>query len=291
MTAVASTSALAQDAKVSQTQTPSVATAASAAPAAAPQAEAQPAKRVTIATGFDFASAYLFRGLLQEDHGTIMPPYVDVGVSLYQGKGALKGVTANFGNWNSFHSGPSGSGGHDSPWYEADYYGSVTFALGNWKPGALFTSYTSPNNVFKTVNELAAVVAYDDSRSAFPLSPKAIVAFELSGQADAGTKQGTYLELGIRPSVKLTGGKTPLSAAIPAKIGLSLKDYYEGASGDSTFGYFDTGAIASVAIPVGKTSWEIHGGVDLVWLGDTTKALNGGKGFKPVGVIGLGITY
>ena len=96
------------------------------------------------------------------------------------------------------------------------------------------------------------MVAYDDSGSKFPLSPKAIVAFELSGQADGGTREGTYLELGIRPSIKLIGDKYPLSLAVPVKTGLSLKDYYEGVSGDSTFGYFDTGAVASVAVTLGK---------------------------------------
>ena len=127
--------------------------------------------------------------------------------------------------------------------------------------------------------------------SKFPLSPKATVAFELSGQADGGANQGTYLELGIRPAVKLIDGKYPLSLAMPVKTGLSLKDYYEGVSGDSTFGYFDTGAVASVAVALGKTTLDIHGGIDLLWLGDTTKRMNIGNGFKPVGMFGVGISY
>jgi hypothetical protein len=288
LTALVSTSALAQEATSGQAAS---ASGTPAAAAVASQAEAQPAKRLTIATGFDFATAYMFRGIYQEDHGTIVPPYVDLGIALYQGSGKLKNVTANVGNWNSLHSGPSGHAGHSNPWYEADYYGSVTFTFGRWKPGALFTSYTSPNDVFKTVNELAAVVAYDDSGSAFPLSPKATVAFELSGQADGGAHKGTYLELGIRPSIKLIDGKYPLSLAVPVKTGLSLKDYYEGASGDSTFGYFDAGAVASVAVTLGKTTLDIHGGIDLLGLGDTTKRMNNGNGFKPVGMFGVGITY
>ena len=246
---------------------------------------------MTLATGFDFATAYMFRGIFQEDQGAIVPPYVDVGVVLFQGSGTLKNVTANVGNWNSLHSGPSGNAGHGSAWYEADYYGSVTFTLGNWKPGALFTSYTSPNDVFKTVHELAGVLAYDDSGSPFPLSPKVIVATELQGQADGGAKKGTYLELGIRPVIKLIGGKYPLNLAVPVKTGLSLKDYYEGPDGNSRLGYFDTGAIMSVGVTSGKIAWDIHGGVDLLWLGDSMKRLNGGDGFKPVGVLGVGITY
>ena len=290
LTGLVSSSALAQEAKTGQTPSAS-STAPAAVPAPAPQPEAQPAKRLTVATGFDFATSYLFRGILQEDQGAIVPPYVDLGIALYQGSGTLKNVTANVGNWNSLHSGPTGQNGHGNPWYEADYYGAVTFTLGQWKPGVLYTSYTSPNNAFASVQELAAVMAYDDSSTAFPLSPKAIVAFELSGQADGGTRKGTYLELGIRPSLKLVGGKRPLSVALPVKTGLSLKSYYEGASGDPVFGYFDTGAIASVALTSGKIAWDIHGGLDLMWLGNTTRQLNDGKRFKPVGVIGVGFTY
>ena len=52
----------------------------------------------------------MFRGIFQEDSGVIIPPYVDVGVSLYSGDGALKSVSVNGGWWNSLHSGPSGSG-------------------------------------------------------------------------------------------------------------------------------------------------------------------------------------
>ena len=65
---------------------------------------------MTLTAGLDFASAYLFRGIFQEDSGVIVPPFVDVGVSLYNGDGALKNVTVNGGMWNSLHSGPSGSG-------------------------------------------------------------------------------------------------------------------------------------------------------------------------------------
>lgn len=272
------------------------ATAAAPVPAAPEQSAAEePApKRVTMTAGFDFASAYVFRGIYQEDHGVIVPPFVDVGVALYEGDGALKAISVNAGNWNSLHSGPSGHSGHGNAWYEADYYGSVTFTLGRWKPGALFTSYTSPNDVFGTVHELAAVLTYDDSASAFPLSPKATLAFELHGQADAGTNSGTYLELGIRPVLKvIDAARYPLSVAIPVKLGLSVKDYYEGPTGSNRFGYFDTGLVASVplAFMPTKTVWEVHGGVDLLWFGDNLQLLNKGDGVKPVGIVGVSVTY
>ncbi len=244
----------------------------------APEATA-PTKRLTIATGSDFTSAYFFRGIRQHSGGTIAQPFADLGIAI------APGISANVGGWESIHSSaPAGN------WYEADYYGSITFTAGKLKPGVLFTSYTSPADSFSTVHELAGVLGIDDSASAFPLSPKVILAFELSdAQADGGTEKGTYLELGIRPAVKL---HEKLTLNIPVKTGLSVNKYYEGASGDNTFGFFSTGLQLSVPVVSGKGgSLEAHGGVDMLWLGDNMKALNGDDGFKPIALIGFTFTY
>jgi Bacterial protein of unknown function (Gcw_chp) len=252
---------------------------ASAAAAPAPSEAAAPAKRFTVTTGVDFTSAYLFRGIRQHSGGTIAQPYGDLGIAL------APGVTANVGGWNSVHStAPAGN------WYEADYYGSVTFTAGKLKPGVLYTSYTSPADSFATVKELAGVLSVDDSANPFPLSPKIVLAFELGdGQADGGADKGTYLELGVRPTVKLA---PKVTLAIPVKSGLSVNKYYEGPTGDNHFGYFDTGLQLSVPVVSGKGgTLEVHGGVDLMWLGDNLKVLNGDDGFKPVSLIGFTFTY
>lgn len=257
-------------------------------------AVAEPSRRVSVTAGFDFLTAYLFRGIYQEDHGLIMPPFVDVGISVYEGEGALKNVTVNAGNWNSLHSGSSGHSGFGNAWYEADYYGSVSFAIGKWTPAALFTSYTSPNSAFNAVHEIAAVLAYDDSDSAFPLSPSATLAFELHGQADGGERRGTYLELGISPEVTLVDApRYPLTLSMPVTLGMSLRDYYEGPTGSNRFGFFDVGAVASVplAFMSGRTAWEVHGGINVMWLGDNLRLFNSGDRVKPVGVIGLSVSY
>jgi Bacterial protein of unknown function (Gcw_chp) len=250
------------------------------APQAPPApAEASAPKRLTVTTGLDFTSAYFFRGIRQHSGGTIAQPYFDLGVAL--GRGA----TLNVGNWDSVHStAPAGN------WYESDYYGAVTFTAGKLKPGVLYTSYTSPADSFATVKELAGVFAIDDSASAFPLSPKAVLAFELSdAQADGGAGKGVYLELGVKPAVKLA---PKASLLIPVKAGLSLKDYYEGPLGNNKFGYFDTGLQLSVPAVSGKSgTLEIHGGFDILWLGDNMKLLNSSDGVKPIGLIGFTYTY
>ncbi len=249
-----------------------------ATPSPAPEASA-PARRLTVTTGVDFTSAYLFRGIRQHSGGTIAQPYADLGIAL------APGVSANVGGWDSIHStAPAGN------WYESDYYASVTFTAGKVKPGVLYTSYTSPADSFATVKELAGVVAFDDSASPFPLSPKVVLAFELgNGSADGGLNKGTYLELGVRPTVKLA---PKLTLAIPVKIGLSVNHYYEGPTGDNNFGYFDTGFQLSVPVISGKGgALEAHGGMDFYRLGDNPTLLNDGDAFKPVGLIGFTFTY
>ena len=69
------------------------ASAASATPAAAaapaPEASA-PSKIYTVTTGLDFASAYVFRGIMQESGGAIGQPYADIAVAMKHG------ITADF---------------------------------------------------------------------------------------------------------------------------------------------------------------------------------------------------
>lgn len=252
-----------------------------AAPPPAPSApiEIEAAKRYTVTVGADLVTSYMFRGIHQESAGIIAQPPIDLGVTLG------RGMSLNVGHWYSMHSGPTGS------FYEADYYGSMTFTAGRLKPGVLFTSYTSPNDRFSTVHEIAAFVAVDDSGSALPLSPKATVAFELDGQADGGTQQGTYLELAIRPAKQLLNAPVSMTLAVPVRLGVSLKDYYEGIHGSDRFGFFSTGLIASVPVTTGKVVWDIHGGLDVCWLGRNMKALNASDGIKPIGIFGVTMTY
>ena len=265
---------------MAQTSAAPAATATSAATAApAPAEAAAPAKIYTVTTGLDFASAYLFRGIMQKSGGAIGQPYADVAFAFKHG------ITADVGTWNSIHS--TADLGN---WYERDYFGSVTFTAGKLKPGLLYTSYTSPTDRFATVQELAGTLAVDDSKSKLPFSPKVVLAFELGdGEADGGQNKGTYLELGVKPGIKLAPKAT---LYIPVKTGLSVNHYYEGPTGDNTFGYFDLGAQLSLPVISGKGgALEIHGGIDFLWLGDNMKALNNGDTLKPVSLIGMTFTY
>jgi hypothetical protein len=138
------------------------------------------------------------------------------------------------------------------------------------------------------------------------LAPYGVLAFELGdetspsfGSADLGTagpdnKKGIYLELGAAPSFALGGSKATL--AVPVKLGLSLKDYYQLDGVDHSFGFFDIGGLVTFPIsriPSAFGSWNVHGSVDLLTFGDTTREYNGVDKDKTrvVGLIGIGLTY
>jgi hypothetical protein len=248
---------------------------------------------LTFTTGVDVPSVYFFRGIRQEANPKLtLFPYGDGGVALFSGDGGLKSASVNFGVWNSLNGGSTGSDGPSKQvHYEEDFYTTLTLGLAkSLSFGTTYTAYTYPNQGAAPVKEVSFKLA-----QASKIAPYGIVAFELSGQADAGTKKGSYLELGVAPSWPIPGG---LTFAIPAKVGLSLKDYYELAGEDNTFGFFDIGGLLTLpisGIPASFGAWNIHGGVDYLRLGDGTVGLglgtDGKKKNQVVVMGGIGLTY
>jgi hypothetical protein len=225
--------------------------------------------QVAVTGGLDVANQYNFRGIRQNIDGVSIWPYFDIGVPAYKGDGGLKSVSVNFGMWNALHSELD-----DNKWYEADYYAVLGLGFGGGVSlGTTYTSYTSPADLWAHIKEVAFKLAVDDSAALGKgaLKPYAVVAFELTddGQADAGAGKGTYIELGVAPGY--AGSKASL--AVPIKIGLSGKDYYEFGTGtDDKFGYFSIAGV--VTVPMGAHA-NIHGGVEFQKFGDNLKSYNG----------------
>ena len=249
------------------------------------------AAQVAVTGGLDFTNQYNFRGIRQNTEGVSIWPFVDVGVPLASGDGALKAVTLNLGSWNAFHSQIDGFTNLDgevtsNKWYESDLYATLGLGFGPTVLSFNYTSYTSPANLFNHVKEFGLKLAYDDSGALGKgaLKPYALVAFELTdeGQADAGSSKGTYVELGVAPGY--AGSKA--SIAIPIKVGLSASDYYEFGTGeDSKFGYFSIAGI--VTVPIGA-HFNVHGGAELQTFGDNVKAYNSfGDDDDPSSIAGI----
>jgi hypothetical protein len=241
---------------------------------------------ITLTTAVDFPTVYFFRGIRQESDPKLTTFAAgDVGISLFSGDGGMKTAAINVGVWNSLHTGTAGS---ESSHYEEDFYASVAlgFARGITVTPT-FTAYTSPNTSFGTVQELSFKVAH-----ASKFAPYGLVAVELKGQADGGANKGTYGELGVAPSWALPG--SPVTLAIPVKVGLSLKDYYETNGVDNKFGFVDAGVLLTVPftkIPSHYGMWNVHGGVNVLGFGDTTKSFNNGDARQVIVSGGIGMSY
>jgi hypothetical protein len=260
---------------------------------AAGTAAAQPADpnpgAITFTGNFDVPSVYFFRGIRQEvDPKLTMFPSGDIGV-------AFSKASINFGVWNSLNTGSSGTDTEDKKLqYEEDFYATLTLPFANgFGLATTYTAYTSPNGSFNSVKEISFKV----SKSSM-LAPYGLVAFELGdASADGGASKGTYLELGVGPIWPLAGGKASL--AIPVKLGLSLNDYYELNGEDKKFGYFDVGGLVTIplsGVPASFGAWNLHGGVDVLVLGDTTEAFNVNtdgdtKGSQVIALVGIGVSY
>jgi hypothetical protein len=264
-------------------------------------ASAASAQAVAVTGGLDFTNQYNFRGIRQNTEGMSIWPFVDVGIPLASGDGALKAVTLNLGTWNAFHTQINDDDftnldgeATGNKWYESDLYATLGLGFGPTVVSLNYTSYTSPANLFNHVKEFGVKLAYDDSGplGKAALKPYALVAFELGddGQADAGSGAGTYVELGVAPGY--TGSRA--SVAIPIKVGLSASDYYEFGTGeDSKFGYFSIAGI--VTVPIGG-GFNIHGGAELQTFGDNVKAYNsfgddGDGSVAGIASIGIGFSF
>ena len=239
--------------------------------------------RVHVSLSLDYTSQYFFRGLVQETDGLILQPGIEIGFDLVDNDDFTLG--AYVGGWSSFHDERTGATDPDefvSRWYEFDFYAGVSMSSGRFSADVAYTNYTAPNGAFGHIDEVIVTLAWDDSGwlDWVTLSPYATVAIEFgANQGDGGSDLGTFFALGIEPSH--TYESTPfgeITVSAPIEAGFSLSDYYEGATGDETFGYLSSGLAVSIPLPApeGFGDWTWSAGVDYLLLGDTTEAINGG---------------
>ena len=120
------------------------------------------AQDVAVTGGVDFSNRYNFRGIRQNAGEVSIWPFVDVGIPLASGDGALKSVTLNLGTWNAFHTEIDEAtfvnrdgDATGNKWYESDLYATLGLGFGTTTLGFTYTSYMSPANLWHNVQELA----------------------------------------------------------------------------------------------------------------------------------------
>lgn len=152
---------------------------------------------LTFTGSFDAVSTYMFRGIRQNSTGIALWPVADMGIGAYSGDGSVKTIGVNIGTWNSLNTGDTGADGPTGKlWYESDFYATLALGFGGGASLATtYTAYTSPNNAFTTVKEIAFKLGVDDSSylGKAALRPYGLIALEFDtkpgvGQADGGSK-------------------------------------------------------------------------------------------------------
>jgi hypothetical protein len=266
------------------------------------RAESPNKGRVSFSLGSDITTAYFFRGILQERNGFIWQPYGEIGFNLYtadeDSTDPVKSFTLFAGTWNSIQTEKTlASGSGPGNWYESDVYaGMKANFFGNTEAKAFYIAYTYPNGAFNTVQEIDFQLSLNDSEwlGKWALNPYALFAGEFDNTA-LGTDQGVYNELGVRPSMTLIESETyPVTVALPLKVGLSLSDYFEGPSGNDTFGYFAGGPVFSVPlafVPSDYGSWAFSAGVTAYAFGENLKFYNDNDNPWVVGTWSLTFAY
>lgn len=252
-------------------------------------------KLVSGSLGVDFTTEYLFRGIAQEDQDLIAQPSLELAFRTYETPAKDVTLDVTLGTWNSLHGGPTKRDG--SAWYEDDVYGGFSCAYAQrLLVGARYTAYHSPNGSFDTVHEVALSASWDDSGLLWQggFRPAATLAFECSGQADAGRRRGSVAEVGMKPFQPLGSlGACAFELLVPVRIGVGIYDYYElpGGGGDDgiAFGYLDVGIALAVAQPLATAlqSFRVEAGVHYVRLGDANATRNGGEADELIGTLGF----
>ncbi len=251
-----------------------------------------------------FTTAYVFRGILNERDGLIWQPAIDLSLNLFEAEEAIvRSVDLGVGIWNSIHSRDTGSTGNGpGPMYETDYYPSLSVSWAGGITSAItYYVYTSPNNAFRTIEEVTVDLSYDDSDllGAFAVHPTATFAFETHRSSFGGIGKGAVVVLGIGPGLEVTlpfegADKYPIGITFPVNLGLSMDDYYKNGAENDTFGYATIGAHASIpvaCIPARYGAWSITNGFDIYFLNDALEAANQNDEVYPVWTSSITLDY
>jgi hypothetical protein len=256
---------------------------------------------LSLSGGVDYVTEYFFRGYKSAPAGFIVQPYGQLNVAAFKNNDFS--ITPYIGTWNDVQDtklpvNADGTGKPNGNWFESDIYGGITWGLpANFKLDTIYTLYTSPANEFKTIGELGAKLAYDDSafmkdhNVPFTIQPYVAYYWETFNDNNMDTRQ--YAEAGFTPTVPL--GDTKLTATFPVAFGFSPDGYYIKDSGSNeTFGYWSAGAFLSYPLPFPAKfgSWTITGGVTYVKdVSDSAQAANDGADHQWIGKASLTFAY
>ena len=147
---------------------------------------------------------------------------------------------------------------------EFDWFVGVGTKVGkDWKLGAQYVEFISPQQAFKTEKNIELSVAFDDGAYLKPISiqPYVKLFYAISGDSTVvlGKHGGTYdVEVGASPNIDLHPYNIPLIVSAPTWVTFGPSDFWGG--GGNT-GVFSTGVKVTYPLPLASTAghWSIYG--------------------------------
>ncbi len=265
-------------------------------------ADAAAPRRISADAGVTFTTDYISRGIQLENQGLIAQPYGNIYFTAFEGSGTMSKLTLFGGVWSSLHSEHTGASPTSfvESWFEFDWDVGFAIDIGKFNLNVMYIEFLSPNDAFGTARNLQLKLSYNDSDSKFPISPYAIVFFELDGKAGTGRDEGIYVELGIAPGIPLGSGANAAKLTFPIYVGLGFSDFYGNADGDDeTFGYAAAGVVYSTPIPflsdAGYGAWTFSVGGYFYYFGEGTQDANEAIGtdteYDFVGSMSIGVAF
>lgn len=268
---------------------------------------------ISVDAGIDYVTKYFFRGLLVEDDGYIIQPYVQLNFHIVSGCDVE--VTAFGGVWASLH-------GED-----------VTEQLAQNDPEALnelrligglefdlydllivtgrYTIYTFPNQSDTGANddrledrhEVSLGIRINDGPllgGNFSINPFGLLALELyDGNPNVANEgdESFFALFGIEPTIAIALDKDAnLLLSLPVTVGYGLANdtYVDNDNNASSYGFTSVGIKATVPlvfIPKRFGQWRFVAGLDAYFLGEAAEDTNDDEEFDLVANFGINMNY
>ena len=224
---------------------------------------------LTGTAGINIASGYVFRGQVLSDKVTYTPTLnlslpVDLSF-LGADSAAVQLQTTQVVTQNAPTAG----------WFRTEASVGVQLTKGVFVVTPSYQVFNSPTNKFGTSQGVGVRVGVKEC-CAYGLNPYGQAFFGTSGNANNGTRSGSFYEFGVAPSFKV--GSTTVST--PAALGVGAGNYY---AENNSYGYTTVGVQTST--PLAK-DLSLNAGVNY-W--NTPNAL--GNSQKNNVITSVGLTY
>jgi hypothetical protein len=178
-------------------------------------------------------------------------------------KGFFTDVSFVGGTWTDWNPGFDPARNKES-FNEFDWFVGANTKVGqDWKLGAQYVEFISPQQAFGTERNMEFSVAFDDSSyfKGYSFQPYVKLFYAMSGDSTVvlGRHGGTFdVEVGAVPNIDLHGYGVPFVLSAPTWITFGPSDFWGG--GGNT-GVFSTGLKATYPLPLPPSAghWGLYG--------------------------------